>query len=114
MELITGKTGIPHVVAADDAELYKLFLGDGAYVLPTGNKLNAELQTGKVIVYDGSLIMQGRLAKIRQTTGLQELQLESGIVGQKRVDLIVAEYKKEQETPIDAWIVGDAPLAIDD
>lgn len=113
MELITGKTGIPHVVAADDAELYKLFLGDGAYVLHTGNKLNAELQTGKVIVYDGSLIMQGRLAKIRQTTGLQELQLESGIVGQKRVDLIVAEYRKEQETPIDAWIVGDAPLAID-
>lgn len=114
MEIITGKTGVPHVYAADDAELYKLFLGDGAYVLPTGNRLVATLDgASKVRVTDGSIIVQGRLAKIRQSTGFQELNLASGVIGQKRVDLVVAEYKKEQETPIDAWIVGNTPLAID-
>lgn len=114
MELITGKTGVPHVYAADDAELYRLFLGDGAYVLPTGNKLNAMMNgASSVRVFDGSIIMQGRLAKIRPTTGFDELSLAAGVVGQKRVDLVVAEYHKEQEEVIDAWIVGDEPLAID-
>lgn len=114
MELITGKTGVPHVYAADDAELYRLFLGDGAYVLPTGNKLNATMNgASSVRVFDGSIIMQGRLAKIRTTTGFDELSLAAGVVGQKRVDLVVAEYHKEQEEVIDAWIVGDEPLAID-
>lgn len=114
MELITGKTGVPHVYAADDAELYRLFLGDGAYVLPTGNKLNATMNgASSVRVFDGSIIMQGRLAKIRPTTGFDELSLAAGVVGQKRVDLVVAEYHKEQEEVIDAWIVGDEPLAID-
>ena len=114
MEIITGKTGVPHVYAADDAELYKLFLGDGAYVLPTGNRLMATLDgASKVRIADGSIIVQGRLAKIRQSTGFQELSLASGVIGQKRVDLVVAEYRKEQETPIDAWIVGETPLAID-
>ena len=112
MELITGKTGAPHVYAADDAELYRLFLGDGAYVLPTGNKLNATMNgASSVRVFDGSIIMQGRLAKIRPTTGFDELSLAAGVVGQKRVDLVVAEYHKEQEEVIDAWIVGDEPLA---
>ena len=114
MEIITGKTGVPHVYAADDAELYKLFLGDGAYVLSTGNRLMATLDgASKVRIADGSIIVQGRLAKIRQSTGFQELSLASGVIGQKRVDLVVAEYRKEQETPIDAWIVGETPLAID-
>lgn len=114
MELITGKTGVPHVYAADDAELYRLFLGDGAYVLPTGNKLNATMNgASSVRVFDGSIIMQGRLAKIRPTTGFDELSLAAGVIGQKRVDLVVAEYHKEQEEVIDAWIVGDEPLAID-
>lgn len=114
MELITGKTGVPHVYAADDAELYRLFLGDGVYVLPTGNKLNATMNgASSVRVFDGSIIMQGRLAKIRPTTGFDELSLAAGVVGQKRVDLVVAEYHKEQEEVIDAWIVGDEPLAID-
>lgn len=114
MELITGKTGLPHVQAADDAELYRLFLGDGAYVLPTGLKLEAQLNgASRIRIFDGSLIVQGRLAKIRTSSGFDELDLAPGIIGQKRVDLVVAEYSKVQEEAIDAWIVGNSPLAID-
>jgi len=114
MELVTGKTGLPHVQAADDAELYRLFLGDGAYVLPTGLQLEAQLYgANKIRIFDGSLIVQGRLAKIRTSTGFDELDLAPGVIGQKRVDLVVAEYSKVQEETIDAWIVGDSPLAID-
>ena len=95
MEIITGRTGQPHVYAADDAEIYKLFLGDADFVLQTGNKLNAAMYgTNAVRIYDGSLIMQGRLAKIRPSDGYDELSLDVGTTGYRRVDLIVAEYNQ--------------------
>ena len=95
MEIITGRTGEPHVYAADDAEIYRLFLGDGDFLLTTGNQLQASMNgTTQVRVYDGSLMMQGRLAKIRPSDGYDTLTLDIGTVGYKRVDLIVAEYKQ--------------------
>ena len=95
MEIITGRTGEPHIYAADDAELYQLFLGDGDFCLNTGNKFEATMYgTNAVRVSDGSLIMQGRLAKIRPTDGYDQLSLDIGTVGYKRVDLIVAEYSQ--------------------
>lgn len=99
MEIITGRTGEPHVYAADDAEIYKLFLGDGDFLLTTGNRLRAEMNgVNQVRVYDGSLMMQGRLAKIRPSDGYDTLDLDVGVTGYKRVDLIVAEYNQTTET----------------
>lgn len=99
MEIITGRTGTPHIYAADDAELYKLFLGNGDYLLMTGNKLSAQMNgTQEVRIYDGSIIMQGRLAKIRPTDGFDSVTLDNGVVGYRRVDLIVAEYNQTTET----------------
>ena len=99
MEIITGRTGEPHVYAADDAEIYRLFLGDGDFLLTTGNKLSASMYgTTKVRIADGSLIMQGRLAKIRPSDGYDELDLDIGTVGYKRVDLVVAEYNQTTVT----------------
>lgn len=98
MEIITGRTGEPHIYAADDAELYQLFLGDGDFVLQTGNKLALERVGSAVTVHikDGSLIMQGRLAKIRAADGYDELTLDTCPNGWKRIDLIVAEYSSER------------------
>ena len=98
MEIITGRTGTPHVYAADDAEIYKLFLGNADLVLPTGNKLEARMHgTNEVRVYDGSIMMQGRLAKIRPSDGFDVLSLDIGETGMKRMDLIVAEYNQTTE-----------------
>lgn len=99
MEIITGRTGTPHVYAADDAEIYRLFLGDGDFLLSTGNKLQATMNgTTQVRISDGSLMMQGRLAKIRPSDGYDTVTLDIGTVGYKRVDLIVAEYKQTTVT----------------
>ena len=98
MEIITGRTGEPHVYAADDAELYKLFLGDGDFRLPTGNKFSAVMQSAQQIrINDGSLIMQGRLAKTRASDGFDVVNLDNGTVGWKRVDIVVAEYTQTTE-----------------
>lgn len=95
MEIITGRTGTPHVYAADDAEIYKLFLGNGDFLLTTGNKLMAAMNgTNEVRISDGSLMMQGRLAKIRPSDGFDSLSLDIGTTGYKRIDLVVAEYNQ--------------------
>lgn len=97
MEIITGRTGQPHVYAADDAEIYKLFLGDGDFCLVTGNRLSATRSgtlANTIVVSDGSIIMQGRLAKIRNTSGADLMQYDVGTNGYTRTDLIVAEYNQ--------------------
>lgn len=97
MEIITGRTGQPHVYAADDAEIYKLFLGDGDFCLVTGNRLSATRSgtlANTIVVSDGSIIMQGRLAKIRPTSGADLMQFDVGTTGYTRTDLIVAEYNQ--------------------
>lgn len=99
MEIITGRTGTDHVYAADDAELYRMFIGSGDYVFRTGNQFNATMYGAYTIrVSDGSLMMQGRLAKIRPTDGYDELQFDVGITGYRRADLVVAEYRKTVTT----------------
>ena len=98
MQIITGRTGVPHVYAADDAELYELFLGDGDFCLMTGNRFELWRESPtEVRILDGSLIMQGRLSKIRPSDGYDTLTLDNGTVGYKRCDLIVAEYNQTVE-----------------
>lgn len=95
MELITGKTGEQHVYAADDAAIYKMMVGSGDYVLPLGNQLAARMNgTTELIVSDGLLITQGRLARTRASSGEDHLQIANGVDGQRRADLIVAEYSQ--------------------
>ena len=102
MEIITGCTGSPHVYAIDNAEIYKMILGTAEMVLPTANKLVAEMNgTNKVRVKAGSLIMQGRLAKTRAAEGYTEVSIDSGTLGYYREDLIVAEYYTTTETTTD-------------
>lgn len=99
MEIITGRTGTDHVYAADDAELYRMFIGSGDYVFRTGNQFNATMYGAYTIrVSDGSLMTQGRLAKIRPTSGYDELQFDVGVTGYRRADLVVAEYRKTVTT----------------
>jgi len=99
MQIITGRTGKRHVYALDDAEINRMILGDEDYVLPTGNKFECEMVgTTAIKIKDGSLMMQGRLAKIRPQDGADELQFEQNTPGNKRVDVLVAEYRIEEDT----------------
>lgn len=98
MQIITGRTGVQHVYATDDAQIYRCFLGSGDYVLHDGQELDA-VMTGatELTVFDGAVMMQGRLAKIRPSDGSQVLTFENGVSGYKRCDLVVAEYRNSAE-----------------
>lgn len=93
MEIITGRTGIQHVKAIDDAEIYRTLLGDGDFVLSTGQKLNAQMSgTSQVNIQNGTAIMQGRQCKIRPSEGYNAVSIDNGVSGYKRWDVICIEY----------------------
>jgi len=96
MELITGRTGVQHVKAVDDAEIYRTLLGDGDFVLSTGAKMNAQMNgTNEIDIYNGTAIMQGRQVKIRPSEGYNAVALDNGVSGYKRWDVVCIEYSKE-------------------
>lgn len=96
INLITGKTGEQHVLAIDDAEIYRTLLGNGDFVLVTGAKMNATMNgANKVDIASGTVIMQGRQIKIR--SGFVEVDTDGGVIGYKREDAIVIEYAKDND-----------------
>lgn len=93
MEIITGRTGAQHVKAVDDAEIYRTLLGDGDFVLSTGQKLNATMSgTSQVNIQSGTAIMQGRQCKIRPLEGFNAVSIDNGVIGYKRWDVVCLEY----------------------
>lgn len=95
MQLITGRTGVQHVAAADDAEIIRTLLGDGDFILSTGRQLSANMNGAyELDVYDGTAIMQGRQCKIKAGEGYNKVTLDNGVSGYMRWDVVVLEYSK--------------------
>lgn len=98
MNIITGRTGTPHVTAQQDRDIHAGLLGDGAYVLPVGEKLAAEQQSGNVIrIKDGTLMLQGCAASI-DAGDFEDVTIENGTQGMQRIDLITAHYHRDSST----------------
>lgn len=102
MHLVTGYAGEKHVTAADHGALYAALFGSGQYVLGKGNKLAASvIASNTVRVYDGDLVMQGRYARLNEGSYV-DLAIETGTLGMKRNDLIVARYTKNESSGVEA------------
>lgn len=98
MDIITGKTGKPHVTSQQDREINMSMFGKGNVVLPIGQQLRAELTSSNNIrIYDGMLSMQGCVASIG-ADGYQDLTIESLTAGSERIDYVCAKYVKENST----------------
>lgn len=95
MQIITGKTGVEHVTAADDRALHAATFGTGNYVLDVGSKFEAKVETSNnIVISDGELMMNGTHARIRYGE-TETVVIENGTTGYNRIDLIVARYKKQ-------------------
>lgn len=98
MDIITGKTGKPHVTSQQDREINMSMFGKGNVVLPIGQQLRAELTSSNNIrIYDGMLSMQGCVASIG-ADGYQDLTIDSLTTGTERTDYVCAKYVKENST----------------
>ena len=95
MEIVNGHTGQAHILPVDVATMIKMFVGDGSYVLPYGDKLACtRVDAYTVQIASGYMVAQGRMAVVRpgqaetfylRTTG-------AGANNKYRAHLIVCEY----------------------
>lgn len=94
MNIITGRTGQPHVTSQQQRDTNSAMFGSGNYVLNVGEKLRAsQIDNNTVRIYDGQLSMQGCIASI-EANEYEDLTIDNGTIGATRADIIVAHYKK--------------------
>jgi hypothetical protein len=95
MDIITGSTGTNHVTSADDRALHAGMIGLGNYVLNTGNKLSASINSSNVVrISSGDIVLNGCHARIRYGEYEDVTFNSTGSDDMKRIDLIVARYKR--------------------
>lgn len=104
MQLNTGYAGKPHVTAENCADLNRGLLGSDSYVLPVGTQFEVELVTNNLLkIKDGCGCMQGRQVSIAKGQ-IDEITIENGTQGEKRIDLVVIRYSKNPDTGIETAI----------
>lgn len=107
MELVTGRTGTPHVTSQQDRQLHQGVWGADAYILNTGNLLEASAVSSNLIqIKDGALMYQGALFSVKVNT-VDEITIENGTQGMLRKDLICIRYTYDSSANTEAaeWVV---------
>ena len=101
MEIVTGYRGKPHITSEKWADLNRGIIGAEEYVLGVGRMFESELVSNNLLkIYDGCGVMQGRQFGT-QAGQSDEITIENGTQGEKRIDLIVARYTKNEDTKIE-------------
>lgn len=101
MDISTAHKGKPHISAEMWAELNRGITGNESYVMEGGQKFKSELVSNNLLkIYDGSGMMQGRHVFIPVGQS-DELTIENGNQGMKRIDLVVVRYTKNENTKIE-------------
>lgn len=114
MELVTGRSGTPHITAQQDRQLHQGIFGAEAYILNTGKLLEPEVQSSNSIhIKDGALMFQGALFSVKVGT-YDEVTINNGNQGMKRKDVIAVKYTYDSSQNIEAgeWtVVQGTPVA---
>lgn len=101
LHLVTGYKGSAHITAGDQGAFNAGCVGLGEYVFQTGRMFEAEIVTGAVRLYDGSLCMQGRHIHLNPTEFLDAI-ISPGTQSMNRNDLIVVRYEKNTSTGVES------------
>ena len=107
MKIISGKTGSPHVTSQQFRQIFEGIIGDESCILPCGENLTPELQTNNSLkIRSGLMYHHGNLSTVELGT-YDEVTIQNGTQGMKRIDLVVNRYTREEGsgTEKNEWIV---------
>ena len=119
MKILTGKTGTPHVTGQQFRQLVEGTVGQESYILTSGENLEPELSSNNLLkIRSGIMSHHGNLSTVEIGT-YDEVTIQNGTQGMKRIDLVVNRYTKNDETGIEEneWVVimgtpdADSPVA---
>lgn len=107
MKIISGKTGSPHVTSQQFRQIFEGIIGDESCILPCGGNLTPELQTNNSLkIRSGLMYHHGNLSTVELGT-YDEVTIQNGTQGMKRIDLVVNRYTRKEEsgTEENEWVV---------
>ena len=107
MEIVSGRTGKPHVTSQQFRQIIEGIVGSDSCILPSGENLEPELASNNILkIRSGMMSHHGNVSSVKIGT-YDEVELTNGSQGMKRIDLVVNRYTKNAETGVEAndWIV---------
>lgn len=107
MEIVSGRTGKPHVTSQQFRQIIEGIIGDDSCILPSGENLEPELVSNNSLkIRSGMMCHHGNVSSVKIGT-YDEVELTNGSQGMKRIDLIVNRYTRNEEdnTEKNEWVV---------
>ena len=107
MEIVSGRTGKPHVTSQQFRQILEGIVGDESYILASGENLEPELTSNNALkIRSGMMYHHGNVSSVKIGT-YDEVELTNGTQGMKRIDLVVNRYTRNEkdETEKNEWIV---------
>ena len=107
MEIVSGRTGKPHVTSQQFRQIIEGIVGDGSCILPSGENLEPELVSNNSLkIRSGMMCHHGNVSSVKIGT-YDEVELTNGSQRMKRIDLVVNRYTRNEEdnTEKNEWIV---------
>lgn len=101
LNLITGYAGKAHITSAGDGAVNAAIYGGGRYVLNAGECFDYELLSNNQIrIKSGYAMNQGRKIELA-VSDYEDIEIDNGLQGVKRCDLIVISYEKNVASGIE-------------
>ena len=116
MKIVTGKTGTPHVTSQQFRQFVEGTVGQESYILTSGENLEPELSSNNLLkIRSGMMCHHGNISCVELGT-YDEVTIQNGNQGMKRIDLVVNRYSKNDETGLEenTWVVIQGTPAADD
>lgn len=113
MEIVTGRTGTPHVTSADHRSIIMSIAGDVSAIANAYEKLAVELSGNNTLkIKSGVLLHRGCVSRVKYGT-YDEVQYTGGTTGMKRKDLVVARYEhfNDDTEKMDWYVIEGTPDA---
>lgn len=107
MEIVSGRTGKPHVTSQQFRQLIEGTVGQGSCILTSGENLEPELASNNSLkIRSGMLAHHGNISSVKIGT-YDAVNLGNGSQGMKRIDLVVCRYTRNAETEVEScnWVV---------
>ena len=107
MEIVSGRTGKPHVTSQQFRQIIEGIISDESCILPSGENLEPELVSNNSLkIRSGMMCHHGNVSSVKIGT-YDEVELTNGSQGLKRIDLIVNRYTRNEEdnTEKNEWVV---------
>lgn len=107
MKIVSGRGDEPHVTSSQFRQFIEGTVGETSYILQTGEHLEPELASNNMLrVKSGMMCHHGNISSIENGT-YDEIIIQNGTQGMKRIDIVVNRYTFEEETETEKneWVV---------